>query len=937
MRQNSGLCGAISHSNPRLRPSLLVLASIATITLTTTAGADTSLLPNWSSLVNSNGTVNTPQAGVVAVIRDTVANNGAVDATKRTTTGNIAGRVGRLNDVGNTYFFADTSGNERVIYTATERRSDTTNPKKTSVIITLKRDKNKTNKGDVRAKIKFNSREEANVFVVKRYSGSSWEPVHVSRFNGAACAGNESLAMACLTDTSGSIVDAPVSTDSGDDQSTSLAPDQMIQMRLKLSSFPATSRCSVLTVKTAKDIARGTVDCKPNARGNRLRTLGDTSALERAIKDGLIAQLNRPQYYPVAIDGEPEVSEAFADGGAGGGGGGASSFTTTNLQEAGVDEYDYVKTDGNVVYILRSGNNSEDNPIASSLPGPGVSYEAFTNLRVVDINPGNGTASALTEIPLESVGTNRESGMYLYPEGNKLAVVSTLGNFDHWGFWHEPYGWSGRSSNISLVDVSSPASPEEQSSIDLDGEVISSRRIGQTLYVATRFSPKLSSIDFYVQEGTPEYDRAVDKIESLSLDKLLPHYSRNRATKALLTEPEKCFVAKQGASEPRADVVSVTAINLDSATVADSVCFVGPTETMYMSPASLYLATTRYSYETQVGGDEVSFIYQEPEITTDIHKFSLNDGAIAYRASGTVPGHLGWNPDRKPWRMSESGSHLRVVTMSERFATRGSPVTLSILNDTGSGRLDTTATLPNSARPENIGKPGEQLYASRFVGDRGYFVTFRATDPLYVVDLSNPGDPRVTGELEIEGYSDYLHPVNERLMVGLGKDAIPDDSGDFRGAWVQGVKLALFDVSDPTDPREIDTISIGKRGSDSAALSTHKAFTFMPATNGNPPRLALDMQLNDTASSYQSGHPSDWYDWTSSGAYLFEVDDGATPALRHTGTMMTRFPDPASYGFYGDQDRNERTIIADDSLYYISRFEVFGASWNSPGNFNGPH
>lgn len=943
-RTLSGLSMATLVSRTSLRSIAWVTALAVAPLVPHTASANTSLLPNWSTLVNSNGSVNTPANGVVAVVRDTIANSGAVDATKRTTSGNVSGRVGRLYDVGNTYFFADDSGSDRIVYTATERRSDTGNPKKTSIILTLKRDKNKTNKGDIRAKFKFNSSEEASVFVVKRYSGSAWERVHVSRFNGAQCTGTDSLAMACVTDTAGSLVTSSSPTvDPSGNSNPVLAPDQMIQMRLNLDNFPNTTRCSVLTVKTTKDIARGPVDCKPNARGNRLRTLGDAGAVERAIKDGLIAQLNRPRYDYYYVDDAiavlPEAdavtSPAFSD--AGGAGGAATSVTTTNLQEAGVDEYDYVKTDGDVVYILRSGYSSEDNPLASgSLPSP--DYENFTNLRVVDITPGNSTANALAEVELESVGEDRDAGMFLYPEGQKLAVISTGGSFNPWGIWHDPYGWSNRKSNIGLVDVSNPASPTEQTQFRLDGEVISSRRIGRTLYVATRFAPKLPSIDFYVEEGTTEYNEAVAKIEQLTADKLLPHYSRDSAAGTLLTQPENCFVTKQVQSEPQANVVSVTAINLDTAAVSDSICFVGPTETMYMSPASLFLATTSYSYETQGTGDEVEFFYREPEITTDIHKFSLNNGAITYRASGTAAGHLGWNPERKPWRMSESGDHLRVVTMSERFATRGSPVTLTVLKDTNSGRLDTIAILPNSLRPENIGKPGEQLYASRFVGNRGYFVTFRATDPLYVVDLSNPADPKIAGELEIDGYSDYLHPVSDRLMLGLGKDAIADDGGDFRGAWFQGVKLALFDISDPSNPREVDTVTIGERGSESSALRTHKAFTFMPGSNGNPPRLALDMQVNDTPDQYNNGSPSDWYRWTSSGAYLFEIDEGATPAIRQTGNMTMRYPDPGQgYYYNGDSDSNERTIIADDSLYYISRFEVFGASWNTPENFNGPH
>jgi uncharacterized secreted protein with C-terminal beta-propeller domain len=113
--------------------------------------------------------------------------------------------------------------------------------------------------------------------------------------------------------------------------------------------------------------------------------------------------------------------------------------------------------------------------------------------------------------------------------------------------------------------------------------------------------------------------------------------------------------------------------------------------------------------------------------------------------------------------------------------------------------------LPNAARPQPLGKPGEHLYASRFIGARGYLVTYRLTDPLYVLDLSDPGDPKMAGELHVEGYSDYLFPVSDTLLLGVGKDAVVDGgAGDGRFAWYQGVKVSLIDVSEPasTLPRK---------------------------------------------------------------------------------------------------------------------------------------
>jgi len=846
----------------------------------------------------------------------------------------------------NSYFFADTTNGEQLVFTATERHFDSAQRSPVSIVTRLSRDKHNISAGDLKAKVVFEKNTGPARLNLKRFDGARWQVLGNWEFGGTACAGGDDLALACVTDTFGSLVSSGATPVDADGAVVPVdQPNQLVQLRLNFANLPSpTGRCSLMTVKTGKDIASGSVNCKPSSRRNQLRTLTGAAEVERAIKDGLIAQLGRSYYYgPVIAVSEPQFSEATADsdGAAGGGSGGATSFTTTNLQERGVDEHDYVKTDGDFVYIVRSGWNSEGNPFIADAALPRPNSGAYTNLRVVDINPSNASASALTEIPLDFAAGSYDTGMFLYDAGNRLAITANSDSFSIWGSWYDSYSWTDSTSQVGLVDISNPAAPGIADQMSMDGRIISSRRVGNMLYVASRFTPSIRGIDYYVEEGSAEYNNSVAKIEAATLDELLPQVSINDGRSESLSQPEDCFVARRGNIEASADVITVAAINLDTATIADSVCYVGPSETMYMSPRSLYLATTRYDYETNNGGDE--FFYADPDITTEIHKFALNAGSIDYRASGSVAGHMGWDPEKKPWRMSESGNQLRVVTMTDRFSfwpggsdTDNSPVTLTVLDDTNSGRLDTLATLPNSLRTENLGKPGERLYASRFVGDRAYFVTFRATDPLYVIDLSNPADPRVAGELEIEGYSDYLHPVSDRLLLGLGKDAIPDEDGEFRGAWEQGVKLSLFDVSNPADPREVDTIIVGKRGTSTSALRTHKAFTYMPAANGNLARLALAIDLNETPNEYISGHPSDWYSWTSSGAWLFEVDQGSTPGIREVGRMLTRFPDGSSY--YGsDGDWNERTIIADDAVYYVSDFEVFGASWNSPGAFNGPH
>ena len=153
--------------------------------------------------------------------------------------------------------------------------------------------------------------------------------------------------------------------------------------------------------------------------------------------------------------------------------------------------------------------------------------------------------------------------------------------------------------------------------------------------------------------------------------------------------------------------------------------------------------------------------------------------------------------------------------------------------------LEQVAILPNEQNPAPIGKPGERIYSVRYLGDRGYIVTFDKVDPLYVLDLSNPEAPIISGELEIEGYSDYLHPVGENHLLGIGKDAFNDGNT----TWYQGIQIGFFDVTDISAPLSIKTELIGMRGSETEVSYDHKAFTFLDYGEGQY-RMALPIQVS---------------------------------------------------------------------------------------------
>ena len=159
----------------------------------------------------------------------------------------------------------------------------------------------------------------------------------------------------------------------------------------------------------------------------------------------------------------------------------------------------------------------------------------------------------------------------------------------------------------------------------------------------------------------------------------------------------------------------------------------------------------------------------------------------------------------------------------------------------------------------------EKIYSTRFIGDRLYMVTFKRIDPFFVIDLATPTAPKILGKLKIPGYSDYLHPYDATHIIGVGKETGTNDWG---GVSTKGIKLALFDVSDVEHPTQIDKVEIGDAGSDSAALSDHKAFLFDKSKNllVIPARVVKnDVTVTD---KYGTTQPNIWY-----GAYVF----GLTP------------------------------------------------------------
>jgi len=213
------------------------------------------------------------------------------------------------------------------------------------------------------------------------------------------------------------------------------------------------------------------------------------------------------------------------------------------------------------------------------------------------------------------------------------------------------------------------------------------------------------------------------------------------------------------------------------------------------------------------------------------------------------------------------------------------------------------------------------------MGSRIYAVTFKNIDPLYIIDVEDAEHPFIAGELEIPGFSDYLHPIGENLLLGVGKAA--HDMGDF--AWYQGIKIELFDVRDPSTLSSIDSVLIGKRGSESSARFDHHAVTHLSMGEGLH-RFTIPIQVHDGPDA----EPSTRHPWIETGLFLFEVEESSNPLQSSIANVgkITRASnsDSESIRYYDPNasTHQDRAVLSGDQVHYVHDEDVWSASWFAP-------
>jgi len=658
----------------------------------------------------------------------------------------------------------------------------------------------------------------------------------------------------------------------------------------------------------------------------------DADALEAYLKNAVELHLPSTRSLPISDTTTAPASGAPAAF--------ESGFSTTTLQTAGVDEADLVKFDGETLFIARQPEYRYPDPLFEPVPVRtsitiSTSSEPPEPTPVPEFEPAEIAVYAAhddpteaveqTTIPLAEVGSI--DGMILLPASDtEPPLLVVIGSDSHYGrpwvgggFATDALLYYGEGSvRLWIFDVSDPNEPRAVHRSKLEGSLLAVRRIGKQLVLVTRSTPY---VPYMSVEGDPSAE--TKPLDELDVQELLPRRWVELPEEdgpLPLVRPEHCFVPKERAdADPslyyHPTLVTISQIDLRAPDDPVSICAAGPAERVYSSTRALYLAATSWG----------------PEQNTHVHKFAYTDRGPEFRGSGRAAGRpAGSDPD---FGLGETGDALGIMTTvwsqtPEGRSTWTARLTLLAEARSGSRRLVELSHLPNEREPDPIGKPDEQLYAVRFLGDRVYAVTFRRIDPLYVIDVGDPRNPFIAGELEIPGFSDALHPITGDLLLGIGKDSIEDGGVD----WFQGVKIELFDVSDPSAPASIDALVIGERGSETAARTDHHAFTSLDLGDGSS-RVALPISVaeGDTGVG-EADDPRVWHAWSHTGLHLFEVDHDP-PALYAAGALIV-----AEVGDEGGSETTwqDRSRVQGGAVHYVHEGEVWSTDWSAPEDAVGP-
>lgn len=406
-------------------------------------------------------------------------------------------------------------------------------------------------------------------------------------------------------------------------------------------------------------------------------------------------------------------------------------------------------------------------------------------------------------------------------------------------------GYAGyeQMTHVYIFSVKDPAAPLLARQLEIEGYSTTSRMIGSRLYLVT-------------STGIPS------DLDNLQLPVVRDDHG------GTMTPPVYGFDTP-GQVSAFSTISSVDVASTGPVTARTFI--IGSAGTVYVSPTTLYIAVP----DTTRSGSA----------STTLHSFAVDDGKITYLARGTVDGIL-----LNQYSLDEYEGNLRVATTLDAVSNRwlaSSSSMITVLDR----NLQTMGILSGIA-------PNERIYAARFMGNRLYLVTFRETDPFFVIGLDDPASPKILGKLKIPGYSSYLHPYDASHIIGIGKDA---QSGP--------VKIALFDVSEVNDPKLISSQSLGGDGSSTPVLNDPRAFLFDKEKDILVLPLHLESKYQCNAIGTECNQPPAW-----GGVYVYGIRPKTGFVLKGKVTHYD--------GYSGDNAQVRRSLYIGDTLYTMSDSKI---------------
>jgi uncharacterized secreted protein with C-terminal beta-propeller domain len=583
-----------------------------------------------------------------------------------------------------------------------------------------------------------------------------------------------------------------------------------------------------------------------------------------------------------------------------------TSVSETNNQVAGVDEADLVKTDGQYLYLAQG-----------------------SELRIVDAWPAS-EARAVSTTTLE--GTAKK----LFVQGDRVLVYVSISRSSLDGSeWMSPYAsdctygydcdfsGDGSATDIVLFDVRDRAKPEKLRTLSFAGSLIAGRRIGATVHTVVSIGevgvPDLEypSLDDYFCSSTHSEAERAEALATIEQARLKNNQTINAASFDIgsigtedgraLGAPDCSDFYRELAGDGNA-VTTLVSLDMSSNAAPKVANILSRAGAVYASTDALYMCTSHQQSSMSWWYDDMT-----ADEASTVHQFGIGDepAATAYVGSGIVPGRV-----LNQFSMDEFDGHLRIATSKGHVPDPDVESTLSVLR-LREGELRVVGQADGIA-------PTEDIRSVRFDGTRGYLVTFKKTDPLFVLDLSDPKAPAVVGELKIPGFSTYMHLLDGNHLLALGYEA--DDQGEF--AWFNGIQLQIFDVTRPTQPSLLHKKVYGTRGSSSSALTDHLGFTYLPDRR----LLTLPMSICDGGGNGQYGTLS----FSGVVALDVSIDDGFT----ELGRLEEPYPQGDTEFYYGAAcadwwtDSNsvvDRTVVLDNYVYAVSENRVRVQDLNALG------